>query len=136
MKTWFIVARVLFGITGIIQLILGILFWFGLQTGLVPLHMTVGGIFILSIWALSALGIRAWRALGLAAVAIAWSVLLAAVGMIQTRLLPGPDHWVIRVLHLLMAVVAMGLGGVLTVRLRDLLTGTVHGGQTVAPREA
>jgi hypothetical protein len=31
--------------------------------------------------------------------------------MIQTRLLPGPGHWVVQVVHLLIGVVAMLVAG-------------------------
>ncbi len=136
MKISLLITRALFGLTGVIQLILGIMFWFGRAISLVPLHMAVGGIFVLSLWVLSVMGARAGRALGLAATTIVWGLLLAVVGMVQTRLMPGPSHWVIRVLHLLMAVIAMGLGGVLTVRLRDRVLRPVAGGQTPEPRGA
>ncbi len=136
MKVSLLVTRARFGITGVIQLVLGVTFWFGRATSLVPLHMAIGGLFVLSLWVLSVMGARAGRALGLAATTIVWGLLLAVVGMVQTRLVPGPSHWVVQVLHLLMAVVAMGLGGVLTARLRGRVLRPVPEGRTPEPRGA
>lgn len=44
------------------------------------------------------------------------------LGMSQTRLLPGDAHWVIRVLHLLVGIVAMSLGQGLASRIKQIHT--------------
>ena len=44
---------------------------------------------------------------GLAVFAIVWGVVIAGFGMAQQTLLVGDMHWIIRVLHLVIAISAM-----------------------------
>jgi hypothetical protein len=39
--------------------------------------------------------------------AVGWGIVVPAFGIVHPRLLPGPAHWVIRALHLLIGVIAM-----------------------------
>ena len=117
------VTRGLVGITGIIQLVLGVLFWTGHAMALVPLHMILGSVFVLALWTLAVLAARAGAPVGLVATTLVWGLLLPALGMGQMQLLPGPGHWVIRVAHLLMGLVAMGLAGALFARVRAQAAG-------------
>jgi len=100
-------------LTGFIQVLLGILFWTGRAIPLVPVHMTVGLIFVLGLWVLAGVGVQAqvdWR---LSALAAGWGAVVVALGMTQTRLLIGPMHWIVQVAHLLVGIAAMALGNVL-----------------------
>ncbi len=103
-------------VTGLFQLILGILFWSGSATSLIPLHITVGILFVLALLGLAVLALRA--AGGLATASIVWGVVVAVLGFTQTGLVPGAAHWVIQVLHLLVGIAAIGLGETLGGRLR------------------
>ena len=114
MRNALFATRALFGILGLVQLALGILFWTGHAMDMVSLHMTIGFLFVLALWTLALLCARAGAPIGLVATALLWGALLPVLGMTQTQLLPGPGHWVIRVSHLAMALIAMGLGGALT----------------------
>ncbi len=96
------------GITGLIQVVLGILFWSGLLQTLIPLHMVFGFLFVLALWAVAALAIRARVPAGLIALAFVWGAVVILLGMTQAQLLPGPQHWIIRGLHLLVGLGAMG----------------------------
>ena len=61
-----IVARILaalVGITGLIQIAIGILFWTGHALPLIPLHMTMGIVFVAAMWILGGLGFRAHLAM-------------------------------------------------------------------------
>lgn len=116
MKTAIIAARVLFGVSGVLLLLLGILFWTGHALTLVPLHMALGGVLVLSMWMLAAIGLYTRSAVGLGIAVLAWSLVMPWLGMSQTQLLPGSGHWIIQALHLLVGVAAMGLGGVLAKR--------------------
>ncbi|MBN8737347.1 MAG: hypothetical protein J0H27_13900 [Xanthomonadales bacterium] len=117
MKIAIIASRVLLGVSGVALLLLGILFWTGHALTLVPLHMLLGALLVLSMWMLVAISLHARTAMGFAAVVLAWSLIVPLLGMTQMQLLPGSGHWMIQVLHLLVGIAAMGLGGVLAKRL-------------------
>ena len=110
MKTAIMVTRGLVGITGLIQLALGIVFWTGHARGLTGFHMITGVVFVLALWTLAGLGARAGAPVGLVVTAFVWGLVLPLFGMVQMRLLVGPSHWVIQTVHMLTAIVAMGLG--------------------------
>jgi hypothetical protein len=98
-----------------VLVILGDGFWTGHWIGLIPLHRTLGVVFVIALWALAGVvfagdRLRRW----LAAFAVAWGVVVAALGMAQQRILIGDFHWVVRVLHLAVAIVAMYLATLLT----------------------
>jgi len=108
------ITRSLIGITGVIQLLLGLFFWFGGLLQLTPLHMGIGLIFVLS---LATLAILSWAGGGspvLSIVTLVWCVVIPALGYSQAQIMPGPNHWIIRVLHLLTAIIGMGLAGAMT----------------------
>lgn len=117
MKTAILVARVLLGISGVALLALGVLFWTGHALTLIPLHMLLGALLVLSMWMLVAISLYARTAMGFAAVVLVWSLIVPLLGMTQMQLLTGSGHWIVQVLHLLVGIAAMGLGGVLAKRL-------------------
>ena len=90
-----------------IQIVVGIGFWTGHWFGLRPLHMAVGALFVVLLWIIAGFAIAARRAVGLAVFAIVWGLVLAGFGMAQQGLLVGDLHWIIRVVHLAMAIAAM-----------------------------
>jgi hypothetical protein len=100
-----ILARLIFAI----QLVLGVLFWTGNASSLVIVHIAVGLVLVLDLWAAIALGLRAGSPIGLAALALVWSIGMPIFGLAQTGLLPGSAHVVIQVLHLLVGAAAVGL---------------------------
>jgi len=122
MKTAILVTRGLVGITGLTQLVLGILFWTGHATSLVNLHMSLGYLFVLASWALAILCWRAGAPGGLAAAVLVWGFVVAGLGATQVGLLPGALHWIIRVAHLLVGIAAMGLAGRLSARTRGVVS--------------
>lgn len=88
-----------------VQLVLGIGFWTGRWYGLVNVHMAIGVLFVLALWVIAARAIS--RQKGLAAFAIVWGLVVAALGMTQQQILVGDLHWVIRVLHLAIGIATM-----------------------------
>jgi len=116
------------GIIGGIQIVLGVLFWTGHALSLVNLHMLIGMVFVLALWTLCVLGVRAHLPWGTMGFTFAWSLVVPALGMAQMGLLPGPWHWVIRVIHLAVGLVAMNLGW--------RLATTLGGGARPKPRIA
>ena len=102
------VTGMVVGISGLFQIVLGVLFWTGHAAVLVPLHMAVGIVFVLSLWTIAVLAARARAPMGLVALAFAWGAVVTLLGFTQVQLVPGPQHWIVRVLHLLVGLGAMG----------------------------
>ena len=122
MKT-FGLARGIVGITGLFQLVLGIILWTGHARSLVNVHMAVGSLFVLGLWVLAGAGARARAPLGIVFTTVVWGVVVLVFGMLQTRLLLGHIHWVAQVAHLLMGIIAMGLAGRLQMAVRRASSG-------------
>jgi hypothetical protein len=91
----------------------GLLFWTGNATTLIPIHMLLGVALVLLLWTMAILGVIARVNPGLIAVAFVWGLIVPILGVTQTQLLPGSAHWLIRLLHLLVGLVAIGLADAL-----------------------
>ncbi len=117
MKSVVLISRWLVSLLGIALLVLGILFWTGHALSLLQLHMTLGGLFVLSLWPLVIAGLLARGNRGFALVVFIWSLVVLALGVAQVSLLPGRYHWVVQTLHLLVGLIAMGLGHALARRI-------------------
>ncbi len=116
MKATVLATRVIFSLLGIALIVLGILFWTGRSLALVSLHMLLGVLFVLCMWLVSGLALYARAGKALALVVFVWGAIVAVFGVLQTALLPGPQHWLIRTAHLLVGLIAMGLGHALARR--------------------
>ncbi len=101
--------RVLTRLTGVAQIILGLLFWSGNALSLIPVHMLVGITLVLGLWALAGLAAASGASAGAVILAVAWGLVVPALGLTQTSLLPGSYHWVVQVVHLLLGLGAIGL---------------------------
>ncbi|HZQ99087.1 MAG TPA: hypothetical protein VFC93_09755 [Chloroflexota bacterium] len=95
-------------LSGLVQLVLGGLFWIGSQLQLIPLHMLNGVLLVLGLWALAGIAAVARVDVRWVAAAVVWGVLTVALGMTQAQILPGDVHWVVRVVHLLVGLAAVG----------------------------
>jgi hypothetical protein len=111
MNTVIQVASILLRVFGTLALILGLLFWAGIGLNFIAVHMLLGLLVVLLLWivgvgqAVSRNG--SW---GLAIGALALGALVLAFGLRQSSLLVGSFHWVIRVIHLLLGILAVGVG--------------------------
>jgi hypothetical protein len=116
------IAQWVVRLAGITQVVLGLLFWSGRAHGLLPLHMLIGMLFVIGLWVLA--GLAGWAGLGKRWVlrAVSWGIVIPMFGIMHRSLLPGPGHWVMRVLHLLIGVAAMIVASKLAkyVRRRDV----------------
>lgn len=117
MSTALTTFRILVRLSGLILIILGIIFWTGHALGLIRVHMVVGLILAISLWALAYLGARAGVGAGLVTLVVLWTLVMLVFGVVQMRLMPGAAHWVIQVLHLLIGIGAIGLGDQLGTRM-------------------
>ena len=91
-------------VLGVVQLVLGIIFWTGNALGLVDLHQLIGILLVLGLWTQAAMAHRAGVPGGLVAGAAVWGLLVPIVGLTQRDLFPGSAHWVIQVVHLLLGL--------------------------------
>ena len=110
MKYTVIIARSLISLLGIALVVLGVLFWTGHALSLLSLHMDLGGLFVICLWVLAVLGFIAPATRVFALVVFIWSLLVPALGVLQLQLLPGSAHWIVQASHLLVGLIAMGLG--------------------------
>jgi hypothetical protein len=122
MKSATAATLMLIRVTGVVLIILGAAFWTGHAFAEIPLHKQVGYLFVLSLWTLAALAARAGVAPSFVSLAVVWGLAVAALGMTQDRLLIGNAHWVIKVLHLLVGLGAMGLAEGLAARSKQTPT--------------
>src|SRR5262245_31605594 len=109
MKIAATIAQMLVRLAGLIQIVLGVLFWSRNALTLIPIHMLVGSVLVLLLWSLAGMAFWAGVNRGLAGLALIWGIVVVALGMTQNQLLPGPAHWVIQVVHLLVGLAAMGM---------------------------
>lgn len=113
------IARNTIRVTGVLQIILGIIIWTGRADGLIPIHVLVGIVLVLALWYLAYEGARAGVSTALVAVAVVWGFITPVLGLVQTGLFSGSGHWVIQVVHLLVGLAAIGLGEALGARLSE-----------------
>ena len=109
MKTLRTALSLTFRLSGVLLVLLGIYLWTGRGAALASVHMAIGLVFTLAYLGIVALASRSGLSLGPSLLAAGWGFVVPLFGMIQTRLLVGPGHWVIRVIHLLFGVIAMGI---------------------------
>ncbi|HEY1574594.1 MAG TPA: hypothetical protein VGG05_24890 [Pseudonocardiaceae bacterium] len=108
-----VIARTAVLVAGVLQLILGGLFWSGIATNLIPVHAAIGTILVLALWTLAYFAARAGAPRGLVIFTVVWGLILPVFGSLQTGILPGSLHWIIQVVHLLLGLSAMALSKIL-----------------------
>ena len=98
---------------GLFQFVTGLLFWSGNALSLVPLHMLAGLTVVIALWVIAASATRAGVSLAPVIGAVAWGVLVLALGLTQSGLLQGDLHWIVQLAHLLVGLAAVALAHVL-----------------------
>ena len=104
-------------------LILGILFWTNVVdgTGLMVVHGLIGIVVVLSLWVLGIAQALKGGSFELAVATFVVGFLVLLVGLFQINWLPGPYHWIIQVIHLLLGLSAIGLGEMIGGRHKRLM---------------
>jgi hypothetical protein len=123
MRTVATVAQMLVRLCGLGLIVLGILFWTGNALGVVPVHILLGLVLVLSLWTLAFIAARSGAPIGFVVVAFLWGLLVPLLGLTQDNLLTTDAHWVIQVLHLLVGLVAIGMAEGLGRRIREAAAG-------------
>ena len=122
------IASIVLRVCGGLAVILGLLFWSRNALNLIPFHMLLGILVVLSLWIVG-IG-QAFTRGGswpLAGGALLLGLLVIFVGIRQSSLLVGPFHWVIQVVHLLLGMLAIGVGQMAAARWRK--SGAIGEGQ-------
>lgn len=124
-------AQMLVRAAGAVMLLLGAAIWTGQYQGLIPVHMLVGFVFVLLLWWVAYLAVRAGapRAMGMAAVIL--GLVLPAFGLTQQQILVGDAHLVVQLVHLALGLAAIGLAEALAGSARR-----ASAGRAAAPRRA
>jgi len=113
------IASMVLSLAGLLALILGLLFWSDSALNLLSLHMLLGLVAVGALWII---GVA--QALGhsgswiVAAVAITVGALMVGLGLTQSSLMLGEFHWVIRIIHLLLGLLTIGIGHMAAARSR------------------
>lgn len=95
---------------GGLLLVLGLVIWTGSGDQLIPVHIALGVVLVLSLWTLTAIAARAGVRTRTAAFAAGWGVLAVVLGLLQEKLLPGSWHWTIQALHVAISMGAIWSG--------------------------
>jgi hypothetical protein len=111
------IAQMTIRLTGLALIVLGILIWTG-NAALVGAHMALGLLFVLALLFLAGLGVRARAGMGMVIRTVIWAIFVLIVGMVQTQVLPGSAHIVVRVVHLIIGLVAISIGEMLGGRIK------------------
>jgi hypothetical protein len=109
MKIANIVIQNLVRILGLILLVLGFMFWSGHNLDLIPVHMRLGEILVTLLWIIAAMGMRAGIKPGLVLGAMFYGLIVVAFAFRMGGLLPGGAHEIVRVVHFLFGLGAIGL---------------------------
>jgi hypothetical protein len=113
------IASIVLSFSGLIALILGLLFWGHKATHLIPLHMLLGFLVMGALWVVG-IGQAFFRggSWSVAACALIVGILLAVLGITQTSLMVGEYHWVVQIVHLALGLSAIAIGHIAAARYR------------------
>lgn len=108
MKKFVTVLLMIARLLGVLQIVLGLLIWFGFPT-IIPVHAIIGSLFILDGWVIAVIALfdLSKRTLPLLVLLFGGAVLW--FGVAQSTMLPGSMHWSIRLVHLLSGLAMLGL---------------------------
>ena len=107
----------------LVALLLGILFWTNVSdsTPLMVVHGLIGIVVVLSLWVLGIAQALEGGSFGLAVATFVLGFVILLVGLFQMNWLPGSNHWIIQVIHLLLGLSAVGLGEMIGGRHKRML---------------
>ncbi len=111
-------AQMTVRVSGIVLLVLGVIFWTGNLDSLHLVHILMGLLLVLGLWTLAFLAVRGRVAVRLSVLGFAWGVIAPVLGLTQVNLLMGGAHWVVQVIHLLVGLGAIGIAEVLAARIK------------------
>ena len=123
MKAAITIVQMVIRLAWLILFALGALIWTGRGQSLTSIHTAIGIAFVLALWLIAYLGTRSAAAPSLIGIVSLWGVIVLVLGLTQTGMMTGHSHSMIRVLHLLVGIVAIGLAEALGARIRPSFKG-------------
>jgi hypothetical protein len=111
-----VILRWIVRVAFLVALALGITLWLGHGYSLLKLHMWLGFIVAFAVLAMVVLSLLAKVKPALPIISLLWALALPVIGIAQLHLMPGSNHWVIQVIHLILALGAIGLAEALAKR--------------------
>lgn len=108
-KATMVAERILLGSAGL-ALVLGLVMWIFEVDAPIGLHELLGYTLIASLWTLAAIAARSGVRTGIVVGAVAWGVLVLALGWGQEYILEGESHWIVRVGHLVVSMASVPWG--------------------------
>lgn len=99
---------------GGLALLLGLVLWSGNGNAYTNLHMILGIVVVLALWALATTALQRGEQHGLAVTALVWGLITPVIGVLQVQLLPGSSHVIIQIVHLVLGAGAIAIGNRLT----------------------
>jgi deazaflavin-dependent oxidoreductase (nitroreductase family) len=122
-------------LAGLLQLVVGLAFWSGAVVQIVPLHILGGYLFTLAFLAIVVLAAFARVGLGPVLLGLVWVIVVPVIGVTQAMILngPGDPHWIVRVVHLLVGVGAIGFADRLAGAIPARRAASVPGAPGVLP---
>jgi len=105
-------------LAGLLALLLGLGLWKGAWVNLLNLHQGLGLVMSAALICMAVLGFSRRVSPALLGLALLWGLALTVLGYVQQRLLPGQNHWLIEVLHLVLGVGAIVLAELIGSRMR------------------
>ena len=93
----------------LVQLLLGIGLWTGSFDVVKPVHIAVGVLFVLSMYAVAVFALRAGGNRQHAGAVFAWGALMVIFGLTQEGIVTGGLHWLVQVTHLAVGMAGIGM---------------------------
>lgn len=110
-------ASALLTASGLIALVLGLLFWSGNALHLISMHMLLGIVAVVALWVIGfAQALGKGGSWPLAIIAFVIGLLTIFLGLHQMTLMVGPNHWIIEVVHLILGLLTIGFGHMCSAR--------------------
>ncbi|HEY7212830.1 MAG TPA: hypothetical protein VH477_21305 [Bryobacteraceae bacterium] len=97
-------------------LALGLALWTGHGYQYLKFHMWIGFAMTFDLLLLAVAGFLARVPPVLPLITVLWAAAMPFVGIWQMRAVPGSNHWIVQVLHLILGLGAIGLGEALSKR--------------------
>ena len=105
------IASAVLTLAGLLALISGLLFWTGTALNLLALHMLLGFLAVGALWVIGFAQVFARRGSWvIAACALIVGMVMIVIGMMQSSLMVGGFHWIVRIMHLVLGLLTIGIG--------------------------
>ena len=116
-------ASAILTLSGVLALILGLLYWTGTAVAFMTMHMVLGFLTVGTLWVIAiaqAVNGGSWL---IAAGAVIVGAITIIFGLLHAGLMAGEFHWVVQSLHLTLGILTIGLGHMAAARYPRSLPG-------------